>query len=499
MEDQLKKTVAIIGAGPSGLATAKECIAQGLKVKIFEKASNVGGLWNPESGGTWPGMKTNISKFTCGFSDFPWPESVPDFPTQRDVYVYLNSYCDAFSLWDCMNFDTVVIKTKDLGKKWQIIYRRDNAEHNEEFDFLVIASGLLNSEYYPNIPGRETFQGKISHSLRYRGPSSVEGKNVVVVGGAFSGAEIAVDLSRGDKVVTNVFQNPIWIVSKYLSDPTQNEKERLPMDFVFYHRGKRQQILALPADIALQKRHEFLNLLSNQKEINADLEVSDFTKPAKISITEGYLTQIKEEKITLKKGAIKNFDSTGINFADGTHLAADHILFATGYQLQLPFFEQNVLEKISFDYKDQIQPLLLYKCVFHPQMQNLSFVGLYKGIFFATIELQARWTAHIFSGNGQLPSEEVMMEGIQAEKKIRELPSRPQFPHGDYVGFADSTAEEIGAVPDFKKLEVEDPELYEKLTKYPHIPAHYRLTGPGEKKDLALKQINNLINSVHRK
>ena len=44
-ESKLKTTVAIIGAGCSGLTAIKECVAQGLQVTCFEQANDIGGLW----------------------------------------------------------------------------------------------------------------------------------------------------------------------------------------------------------------------------------------------------------------------------------------------------------------------------------------------------------------------------------------------------------------------------------------------------------------------
>ena len=64
-------TVAIIGAGPSGLTAAKAAIECGLSPSIFEKSSNLGGLWKSETRYVWNELHTNLSRHTCIFSDFP--------------------------------------------------------------------------------------------------------------------------------------------------------------------------------------------------------------------------------------------------------------------------------------------------------------------------------------------------------------------------------------------------------------------------------------------
>ena len=74
------KTVCIVGAGPAGLAGAKVLLKTGkFSVKIFEKASRIGGIWaldeNSAGGFLHPDTPTNLSRFSVEFSDFRWDAS----------------------------------------------------------------------------------------------------------------------------------------------------------------------------------------------------------------------------------------------------------------------------------------------------------------------------------------------------------------------------------------------------------------------------------------
>ena len=67
--------IAIIGGGPSGLATAKHLLEEGMRPIILEQSASVGGQWNaaaPHSG-VWKSMRTNTSHVTTCFSDLPHP------------------------------------------------------------------------------------------------------------------------------------------------------------------------------------------------------------------------------------------------------------------------------------------------------------------------------------------------------------------------------------------------------------------------------------------
>ncbi|GIM01998.1 hypothetical protein Vretimale_6699, partial [Volvox reticuliferus] len=92
---QQRKTVAIIGCGLSGLAAAKAAIQAGLFPTIFDRRRAAGGMWTDGSA-TYDSLHTNVSRFTCSFSDFPWPASAPDFPSALEVGQYLSAYQRTF-------------------------------------------------------------------------------------------------------------------------------------------------------------------------------------------------------------------------------------------------------------------------------------------------------------------------------------------------------------------------------------------------------------------
>lgn len=115
------KRVAIIGAGPSGLVSAKSAIEQNIDPVIFEKNESLGGIWNSNTGFVWSTMHTNISRYTGTFSDFPWNPSIPLFPNSSCVKQYLNDYAKHFQIDKYINFNTLVESVNIIeNKKWLI-------------------------------------------------------------------------------------------------------------------------------------------------------------------------------------------------------------------------------------------------------------------------------------------------------------------------------------------------------------------------------------------
>src|SRR5258706_15588887 len=102
--------VGIIGAGLSGLVTAKTLLNYGHEVVIFEKGKELGGVWS--SCNHYPGLTTQNTRDTYAFSDFPMPKSFPEFPTGLQMLEYLKAYADKFSLVDKIQFETAIIATQ---------------------------------------------------------------------------------------------------------------------------------------------------------------------------------------------------------------------------------------------------------------------------------------------------------------------------------------------------------------------------------------------------
>jgi len=121
----------------------------------------------------------------------------------------------------------------------------------------------------------------------------------------------------------------------------------------------------------------------------------------------------------------------------------DILILCTGYRPCFDFFSEDILEQLSYKPDDIFSPIILHRSIFHPSLPNLAFIGMYRGPFWAIIELQSRWVAAIFSGLSLIPSIETQQIGLDIERRIRAQQPRPQFPHTDLVGHADDLAKEI--------------------------------------------------------
>ncbi|CAL5871297.1 uncharacterized protein PFLUO_LOCUS5547 [Penicillium psychrofluorescens] len=227
------RRVAIIGAGPSGLASAKFLLAEKCfdQIDIFEQRLSVGGAWNPTpekaaqstpvpqtkppqrdadlSHGPnfmsplYDRLETNIPKELMRYSDKPFPADAPLFPKHQTVKKYLEEYAE--DVKDLIHFGTnvfhVMLKDLQLGT-WDIATMNvyTGGVKVRTYDAVVVASGHFNVPYLPDIAGisawNQAYLGSISHSKFYNTPEPFRGKKVVVVGNSASGLDIGAQINE---------------------------------------------------------------------------------------------------------------------------------------------------------------------------------------------------------------------------------------------------------------------------------------------------------------
>jgi dimethylaniline monooxygenase (N-oxide forming) len=160
--------VAVLGTGPSGLAAAKALLEHGIRPVVFEAEAEPGGMWEAAGRGAWSDLaRTNISRYNCMFSDFPWPADSDVFPFRRDLSLYLRHYAESFGLFLHVRFGTCVTSVRPAGDgRWRVEWHEtDGALGAAEFDQVVVASGFSATPFAPAFPGLAAFAGEVLHSV----------------------------------------------------------------------------------------------------------------------------------------------------------------------------------------------------------------------------------------------------------------------------------------------------------------------------------------------
>jgi len=225
------KKIAVMGAGVAGLQTINVLRAHGHDVTCFEKTGTVGGVW----ASNYVNFGLQVPKQLYEFPDFPFTEVAAGvFPKGEIVQRYIQRYVTAHGLEKCVKLNTEVTACTQLpDKRWAVTTTgagKQQQPQTDTFDYLIVTSGMYNAPNLPTFPGQNTvFQGKVVHTSKLTDNAAAMGKHVVVVGGAKSALDVAVETAKVSARSTLVFSQAHWAVPPYIAGI-------IPFQYVFLSR-----------------------------------------------------------------------------------------------------------------------------------------------------------------------------------------------------------------------------------------------------------------------
>ncbi|MCG7592509.1 NAD(P)/FAD-dependent oxidoreductase [Mycobacterium sp. PSTR-4-N] len=181
--------VVVVGAGFGGLYAVHKFREQGLSVRVFEAAPDVGGTWYYNR---YPGARCDVESvdYCYSFSDdlqqrWTWSEK---YATQREILAYINWVADELDLRRDITFNTRVTGAAldESALRWTV-----TTDSGERVDarFVVMATGPLSAAMTPDIPGLDTFGGETYHTAHWPHDVDFTGKRVAVIGTGSSGIQ----------------------------------------------------------------------------------------------------------------------------------------------------------------------------------------------------------------------------------------------------------------------------------------------------------------------
>ena len=444
----MKKKVAVIGAGLAGLTTIKSCLEEGMEVCAFEKSNSLGGNWEFKEKGVSVFRNTRLSssKYLTAFSDFPMKSDYPHFLKHEQYFEYLQDYARHFDLKKQIRFGTTVEVVKRQEAKWLVDISHADGKKQLEFDAVAVCTGLNEELDLPKIPNMESFKGKIVHSSAYKDSSSFQGKKVVVVGGGESGGDILHELSKTAEQAILSLRRGVFIM------PKLDETMTLPGDY-FHHRTTYH----LPPSIyervetLIQNLFTWINRKKESWKIRQKLiELSGGSYHQQfITKSDVFMQTLTQPNVDLKP-AIKEFNSHGVVFDDGSQVEADVVIFCSGFKIHFPFLP---IKSNNWDWRK------LYKKIFHPKLPDLGFVGFARpniGSMPPIVEMQSRYFAGVICGRLKLPQAAQMQSIIERDtsdsRKFKPLVSDRITGIVSYVPYMYELAELIGCRPRLREL-----------------------------------------------
>ena len=356
--------VAIIGAGPSGLAQLRAFEAaekQGIKlpeIVCFEKQADWGGMWNytwrtgldeygePVHGSMYRYLWSNGPKEALEFADYSFEEHfgrpIPSYPPREVLWDYIVGRVKKGNLRRFIRFRSPVrdVIYDDVTGKFTVTVRDLENDHvySEVFDYVVVASGHFSTPNVPEFPGLDKFPGRVLHAHDFRDAAEFAGKTVLCIGSSYSSEDIGTQCYKyGAKEIIFSYRTA-------------------PMGFAF---------------------------------------------PEAFS----------EVPLMLK------VEGKTAHFKDGTSKEVDAIIICTGYQHHFPFLPDELRLKTN----NRLWPLGLYKGVVWEKNPRLLYLGMQDQYYtFNMFDAQAWFARDLMFGKVNLPTVEEMQADSQAYREKEE-------------------------------------------------------------------------------
>ncbi len=370
----------IIGAGISGMYQLHRLRGLGLRVRVIEAGTDIGGTWYWNR---YPGARFDSESWSYGYSfspdilrDWDWPEH---FSAQPDTLRYLDFVADRLDLRRDMQFGSRVVAAHfdDAATRWTV-----TLESGERLaaPLLVTALGPLSAFTLPNIPGREDFRGPAFHTARWpRDGVELRGKHVGIIGTGATAIQCIQTIAAEVGQLTVFQRTPNWaaplhnrritpeeqadIKARYAeifercrqtdtcfihqADPRKATKLSAAEREAFWERlyaepgfgiwvGNFRDVLVDPAANALMTEWAARKIRERVK----DPRVADLLTPRnhgfgtrRLPLESGYYEVYNRDNVRLvdiNATPIERITETGIRCADREH-AFDIIIYATGF------------------------------------------------------------------------------------------------------------------------------------------------------------------------
>ncbi|MYY81667.1 MULTISPECIES: NAD(P)/FAD-dependent oxidoreductase [unclassified Streptomyces] len=313
------RPVYVIGGGPGGLAAAAALRARGVRTVVLEKADHVGASWR----GHYDRLHLHTTRRLSALPGLPIPRSSGRWVSRDNVVRYLEKYAEHHQLDVVTGVEVTGLERTDDGTGWLL---RATGGRELLGSAVVIATGYNHTPHLPDWPGRDTYTGELLHAADYRNPHPFTGKDVLVVGVGNTGAEIAVDLAEGGaaRVRLAVRTAPHIVRRSTLGWPAQRTGilcRRLPVALV--------DRLARPlARIGVPD-------LSAQGLPRPDTGLYSRARQGSIPVQDvGLIDTVREGRVE-PVAAVESFEDGKVALADGTRIAPDVVIAATGYRRAL--------------------------------------------------------------------------------------------------------------------------------------------------------------------
>ena len=315
------RLVYVIGGGPGGLAAAAELRRRGMRPVILERGEQVGTSWRAG----YDRLHLHTVRGLSGLPGFGIPRAAGRWAARDAVIDYLERYRAHHDLEVRGGTEVEEITAADAqdgdGVRWVI---RTAGGERLPARSVVVATGHAHTPYVPDWPGFESYSGQLRHAREYRNPGPFAGLDVLVVGVGNSGAEIATDLAEGGA-------RRVWIAVRTPPQIVRRDVAGWPAHATGILVSRLPSTLVDPI-ARLQRRLTIPDLAPYGIPLPEDGLMSRVRRVGEVPLQDvGFIAAVRSGGVT-PVAAVTGFEGDKVLLADGSAIAPQAVIAATGYR-----------------------------------------------------------------------------------------------------------------------------------------------------------------------
>lgn len=313
----MRTSVAVIGAGPAGLAVGATLARRGVAATLLDKGEQVGDSWRWR----YDRLHLHTPRVQSGLPGLPIPPRFGRWVSRDDFVRYLTGYARYHGLAPRFGVEAGRIEPHPHG--WAVITSDGTVEARQ----VVVATGYNHTPWVPPWPGRDRFSGELVHAAAYRNPGAYVGRDVLVVGGGNTGAEVAADLAEGGAA-------RVWLSVRTPPQIVPRQVAGIPTTLLGVPQHRAPAGLVDPVNRLLQ-RVLVGDLRAHGLPAPRRGPLRQFRDTGVVPVIDvGLLEQLRARRVE-GVAAVAGFADGHVRLADGRRLAPDVVVAATGYRRSL--------------------------------------------------------------------------------------------------------------------------------------------------------------------
>ncbi|KAF4122227.1 putative flavoprotein CzcO associated with the cation diffusion facilitator CzcD [Geosmithia morbida] len=346
--------IIVTGAGIGGVASAVLLSRKvpNASISVYDRLDKIGGTW---AANVYPGVRCDVPSHAYQWSEY--------YPKGAEIQQYYERVVAKYGLTDDFHLRHEVLKASWISESSQWEVEIKNLESGDVFiqraDFLVSSQGRISVPKFPDVPGLDTYKGRVVHTARWPNDFDYKNKRVAVIGNGASGQQLVPNIVKDVEHIDHYVRSKTWVTPTFAGDlfvatadkpggPEYSEETRKKFrdspEFYLEHRRA--------FNAKLHIRHPGAEILGSQanqdlrdritevmlERLDGDEEwlrrvVPDYSPGCKrLTPAPGYLESLKGPKVDYVTSKILRVEEGGIVTEDGNLRRVDAIIAATGFE-----------------------------------------------------------------------------------------------------------------------------------------------------------------------